>query len=97
MIHVKADRTVKERAQKTAQKLGIPLSLVINGYLREFIRTQEVRFSLRDSLPLGTPEGVLKPAVKRRLARIHRDIVAGKNISPAFSSMDAAIQYLHAQ
>lgn len=97
MINIKTDRAVKAKAQKAAKRLGIPLSLVINNYLREFIRAREVRFSLRDSLPLGTPEGELKPAVKRRLARIHKDIVAGKNLSPAFSTMDDAILYLNSQ
>lgn len=95
MINIKADRAVKVEAQKTAKRLGIPLSLVINNYLREFIRTREVRFSLRDSLPLGTPEGKLKPAVKRRLARIHKDIIARRNISPTFACAEDAIQYLH--
>ncbi len=97
MLNIKADREVKVKAQKVAKKLGLPLSVIINRYLREFIRTEAVLFSLRDSLPLGTPEGELKPSVKRRLARIHRDIIAGKNTSPAFSSMDEAIHYLHSQ
>lgn len=96
MINIKADRAVKTEAQKTAKRLGIPLSLVINNYLREFIRTREVRFSLRESLPLGAPEGKLKPAVKRRLARIHKDIVAGRNISPAFHSAEEMDAYLNA-
>lgn len=95
MINIKADREVKVKAQRVAKNLGIPLSLVINNYLRNFIETKEVRFSLRDSLPLGTPEGELKPAVKRRLARIHKDIVAGRNISPTFVCAEDALQYLH--
>ena len=86
IINIKADREVKRKAQKIAAGLGVPLSLVINNYLRDFIRTKEVRFSLRDTLQLGTPEGVLKPAAARRLARIHKDVVAGRNLSPAFLS-----------
>ncbi len=98
MINIKADREVKIKAQSVAKKLGVPLSLVINNYLRDFIRDKEVHFSLnRDTMPLGTPQGVLKPAVKRRLARIHKDIVEGKNLSPSFSNMDDAIRYLHSQ
>lgn len=97
IINIKADREVKVKAQRVAKQLGVPLSLVINNYLREFVRAKEVRFSLRDSLPLGKPEGVLKPAVARRLARIHKDIVEGRNLSPSFSNMDDAIRYLHSQ
>ncbi|PIQ68761.1 MAG: hypothetical protein COV91_02315 [Candidatus Taylorbacteria bacterium CG11_big_fil_rev_8_21_14_0_20_46_11] len=63
--------------------------------MRDFIRDKEVHFSLnRDTLPLGTPEGELRPAVKRRLARIHKDIVAGKNISPVFHTAEAMDAYL---
>ena len=95
MINIKADREVKIKAQKVAKYLGIPLSLVINNYLRDFIRTKEVHFSLnRDTLPLGTPEGVLRPSVKRRLARIHNDIVAGRNVSPAFHIAEEMDRYL---
>jgi addiction module RelB/DinJ family antitoxin len=83
MINIKADREVKIKAQKVAKDLGMPLSTVINAYLREFIRTKSVHFSL---MPLGTPEGVLKPHVKRRLARIHKDIVAGKNLVGPFDA-----------
>ncbi len=94
IINIKADKDIKIKAQKVAKKLGMPLSTVINGYLREFVRTETVHFSLRDTLPLGKPEGVLKPAVERRLARIHKDIVAGKNIVGPFHSAKAAISYL---
>lgn len=98
MINIKAERSVKIQAQKVARELGVPLSLVINNYLRDFIRDKEVHFSLnRDTMPLGIPEGELKPAVKRRLARLHKDVVEGKNLSPAFHTpkeMDAYLDTL---
>ncbi len=83
MINIKADREVKIKAQKLAADLGMPLSTVINAYLREFIRTKSVHFSL---LPLGKPEGILKPHVKRRFARISKDIAEGKNLVGPFDS-----------
>ncbi|MCR4311590.1 MAG: hypothetical protein NUV54_03445 [Candidatus Taylorbacteria bacterium] len=95
IINIKADRDVKVKAQRVAKKLGLPLSTVINGYLHEFIRTKEVRFSLRDTLPLGTPEGELKPAVKRRLARIHKEVLEGKNLSPVFHTAQEMDAYLN--
>ena len=95
MINIKADRDVKIKAQKVAKQLGVPLSLFINNYLRDFIHTKEVHFSLnRDTMPLGTPQGELKPAVKRRLSRIHADVVAGKNLVGPFHSAKDAISYL---
>ena len=88
MINIKADKEVKEMAQRTAQELGLPLSVVINAYLRQFIRNKEVHFYV---------EGELKPSVKRRLDRLHKEALAGKNLSPAFKSAKEAIRYLHSK
>lgn len=94
IINIRADKDVKVKAQKVAKRLGLPLSTVINGYLREFVRTETVHFSLRDSLPLGKPEGVLKPAVKRRLAKLHKDVMGGKNLAGPFHSPQEIDAYL---
>ncbi len=85
MINIKADREVKERAKRVAQELGLPLSTIINAYLRQFIRNKEVHFFI---------EGELKPSVKRRLDRLHKDVKEGKNLSPVFHSAEEAIRYL---
>jgi len=84
-INVKADRDVKAGAQKVAQDLGMPLSAIINAYLKQFVRTKEIHFML---------EGELKPAAKRRLARLQKDVEKGKNLSPRFPSAKAAIRHL---
>lgn len=84
-INIKADTELKEKAQQTARELGMPLSTIINAYLSQFVRTKEVHFSI---------EGELKPAVKRRLARIEKDVRAGKNLSPAFHSAEEMDAYL---
>ena len=87
-INIKADKEVKKRAQKVAADLGIPLSTIINAYLNQFIRTKEVHFYL---------EGELKPSVKKRLDRLQREAMEGKNLSPAFRTpqeMDAYLKSL---
>ena len=76
-INIKADKEIKEKAQKVARDLGMPLSTIINAYLNQFIRTKEVHFYL---------EGELKPSVKRRLDRLQKDVLRGKNLSPTFST-----------
>ena len=86
MINIKADKEVKEMAQRTAQELGLPLSVVINSYLRQFIRNKEVHFFI---------EGELKPAVKKRLDRLHKEALEGKNLSPAFKSAKEMDAYLN--
>ena len=87
-INIKADKEVKKKAQKVAADLGIPLSTIINAYLNQFIRTKEVHFYL---------EGELKPSVKKRLDRLQREAMEGKNLSPAFRTpqeMDAYLKSL---
>lgn len=86
MINIKADREIKERAKRVAQELGLPLSTIINAYLRQFVRNKEVHFFI---------EGELKPSVKRRLDRLHKDVKEGKNLSPAFHSVKEMDAYLN--
>lgn len=40
----KIDKKLKEDAQKTAASLGLPLSTIINNYLKTFVMEQEVTF-----------------------------------------------------
>ena len=86
LINIKADKEVKEAAQKVASELGIPLSTIINAYLKQFIKTKEIHF---------TAEGRLKPAVKRRLDRFTKEVRAGKNVSGPFSSAEEMDEYLN--
>ena len=88
LINIKADREVKERAQRVARDLGMPLSTVINAYLRQFIRNKEVHFFI---------EGELKPSVKKRFDRLHKDVKEGKNLSPVFDSAEEAIRWLRSK
>lgn len=88
VIHVKTDPEVKENAQKLAKKLGLTLSDIINASLRNFIRTREIVFS---DVPRMTPE------FEKKLEKIEDDIKHGRNLSPAFETMDEATRYLEKQ
>ena len=85
-INIKADKEIKEEAQKLAYSMGMPLSTIINAYLKQFIRTKEVHFYL---------EGELKPSVKRYLGRLREEALEGKNLSPNFKTAKDAIDYLN--
>lgn len=88
VIHLKADKEVKENAQKAAKDLGLTLSDVINAALRNFIRTREVIFS---DIPQMTPE------LEKKLEKVEDDIKHNRNLSPSFKNMDEAIAYLEKQ
>ena len=88
VIHIKADKEIKENAQEIAKRLGLSLSDVINASLRNFIRTREIHFS---DVPQMTPE------LEKLLDKVEGDIKNGKNLSPEFKNMDQAIEYLEKQ
>jgi addiction module RelB/DinJ family antitoxin len=88
VIHIKADKEVKENAQALAKRLGLTLSDVINASLRNFIRTREIIFS---DVPQMTPE------LEKLLGKIEDDIKHNRNLSPVFKNMDDAIDYLEKQ
>lgn len=88
VIHIKADKEIKENAQAAAKDLGLTLTDVINAALRNFIRTREVIFS---DIPIMTPE------LEKLLEKVDYDIKRGRNLSPSFKNMDEAIDYLEKQ
>ncbi len=85
VIHIKADKEVKENAQKVAKKMGLNLSDVINASLRNFIRTREVYFS---DAPQMTPQ------FEKYLEGIEEDIKYHRNLVGPFKSAKEANKYL---
>ena len=71
VIHVKANKEVKENAQNLAKALGLTLSDVINASLRNFIRTREIIFS---DVPQMTPE------LEKLLDKVEDDIKHNRNL-----------------
>ena len=69
----KADKKLKEAAQKTAKKMGIPFSAVMNRLMNEFVDRQHISFSTESYEPT--------PYLKRILEKGEKDLKAGKNIT----------------
>ena len=88
MITIKTDPSVKALAQKVAQELGLPLSAIINNYLRELAKERRVVFSA----PL-----VPNKKTQMLMRQVEKDIKSGINMSPAFSSGKAMDEYLSKQ
>lgn len=85
VINIKADKDVKEQAAETARSMGIPLSTIINAFLKRFIVDQSVTFVA----PL-TPSRQLKKTLKQA----DHDIRKGRNLSPLFVSPQKMDRYL---
>src|SRR3989344_8399934 len=86
VLNVKVDPQVKIMAQKTARDLGVPLSIVVNTYLKEFVHTKE--------LYLSSKTYRMTPYLEKIIEKAEKDIATGKNLSPAFDNADDFIDYL---
>ena len=93
LLTVKVDSSVKNEAQKVAENLGLPLGSIINGYLREFIRTKSVSFSCGDGnssiKAIGDPQrdvfrGVIieESLQKKKLSILKKVKILGTKIKP---------------
>jgi DNA-damage-inducible protein J len=85
VISVKIDKEIKEQAQEIAKSIGIPLSTLINSYLRQLIATRRIE--------LYAPEQ-MTTKLEKEIAKIEVDIKKGKNLSPKFKTASDAIVWL---
>jgi DNA-damage-inducible protein J len=83
VINVRLDPKIKKQAQKVADDLGLSLSALVNGFIKNLIKTKEVHFSLSEE-----PSEYLIKSLKESA----EDIKAGRVVS--FSSGDQALAYL---
>lgn len=80
---IKLDKGLKQKAQKTAKDLGLPMSTVINNYLRDFVVTKEITFKA----PMPNAKTI------RAIKQARKDYKAGKIKS--FSTVEAFIKDLN--
>ena len=82
-LHIKIKPAVKERAQKTANELGLSLSSVVKVLLKQFIRTKQLSVGLHE---------IPNARLRKELQQAEEDIKAGRVIS--FASGKDALDYL---
>ncbi len=85
LINIKADKEVKEAAVKTAEMMGLPLSTIINAFLKKFIADQSVTFTAPSK-----PSKMLAKIIEQS----ESDLKAGKNLSPLFVNTAKMDKYL---
>lgn len=84
ILNVKTDIDVKKKAQETASELGLPLSTIVNVFLKQFIRDKKVTFSAYTE-----PSNYLK----KILERAEKDLMSG-NVEGPFDSVDSLMKGL---
>ena len=85
VLNVKIDKKLKRQAQEVAKTLGIPMSIVVAANLKDFVRTRTV---------IITDIPQLKPEVVAELVQIEKDYKKRNDLSPAFTDVDKAIDWL---
>ncbi len=85
ILNVKIDKGLKIKAQRLAHDYGVPLSIIVNAQLKQFVREKR--------LVLGEPY-TMSEELERALGPIDRDIKKGRNVSTGFTDVDKMIEYL---
>ncbi len=87
VISVKVDKDVRDRARRSAKRMGLPLSTVINYQLRQF--ADERRIEFREPLRPNTK-------TRKELDRALKDIRENKTdrLSPLFTDTKEMDRYL---
>ncbi len=70
ILNIKTDKKLKADAKQVAEELGVPLSTVINAFLKKFVREKEITLSANPLRPTPYLEQILEEA--------HAEYVAGK-------------------
>jgi addiction module RelB/DinJ family antitoxin len=89
VVTTRIDPETKFKAQKTAEDLGIPLSVIVKGFLKQFVKTKRISFSARD-------EEIPNEYFKQTLVKARRNRKAGKG-SPTFSTGEDMAEWLEKQ
>lgn len=63
-LTIKTKKELRDEAKKTAEKLGLPLSTVVNALLKQFTRDKEIVLSL--NVPNARTQRALRRASARR-------------------------------
>ena len=83
LLTVKIDKNLKKAAQEVAEELGFSLGTLVNGFLKQFVRTKEVSFST--SLQ---PSKYLMSVIDEA----EKDLASGK--LPAYKNTDELLKAL---
>lgn len=88
-LQVRIDGNLRKRAEKVFKKIGIDTPTAIRVFFTKVADVGGIPFLLHSDEDRYTPRQIA--AMDRLAAKAWKE----KNLSPAFSSMDEALQYLN--
>ena len=88
VVNVKVNTLIKKEAQEVAKDLGLSLSALINGYLKQLVRNKTVIFSSLEE----EPTGYLLEALRQSRKDIEtRRVITFKNSNKALGYLDKMV------
>lgn len=87
VINIKTDPKVKKDVQKMAAQLGFSVSALLNGYLRHFLKTKSVHYSLNEE----PTEYLLKSLRESEEDRLAGRVVSFNNLHEELAFLDTMI------
>lgn len=84
IINFKTEPATKRKAQIVAQKIGIPLSSLLNAYLYELAATGSVHFTVAEPMT---------EKMEQVIAQAEKDIAAGE-VSGPFNTLEDMFDHL---
>lgn len=88
VINFTTEEEIKQKAQKVAKRMGISLSMILNNYLKYFVKTKAVTFRADDEIP----SEYLVQSIKKS----EKNLKEGTT-SPTFEDAKDAIKWLEDQ
>ena len=87
-IYIKTEVRTKEKAQRVARELGFSLSAIVNAFLKQFVKTKTVTFSVNDEIPNKQTLAIMKQAEEN---------YKKGNTSPAFRNPEEELKWFKKQ
>lgn len=83
-INIRTDSATKKEAERLFADFGLSMTSAINVFLRQVIREKRIPFEIGYENP------------NELTAKVLKETEEGKNLSPAFDSIDELMDSLHA-
>jgi len=63
-LTIKTPKKLRDDAKKTAERLGVPLTTVMNSMLKQFVRDQRLVLEVECPFPSHTPNAKTRKAIE---------------------------------
>ena len=81
-LHIRVEPSVKQKAEKTLNDLGLSITEAVNVFLNQVILHDDIPFEIR------------KPRYNRTTTKAIKDTKKGKNLSKTFDNTDEMFKEL---